>query len=106
MATTELLMVRHGQSEANVGTSTDPDCGLTELGMEQARAAARRLAGFDLRDCVGVTSPYRRAVSTAEAISLTTGLTFTPEPAVREWGPMATVGALTFEPEPVEQAAR
>ena len=106
MATTELLMVRHGQSQANIGASTDPDCALTDLGMEQARAAARRLAGLDLRAFVGVTSPYRRAVWTAEAIALTTGLTFSPEPAVREWGPTATVGATTFELEPVEQAVR
>ena len=106
MATTELVLVRHGQSEANVGTSCDPDCGLTELGMEQARAAARRLAEFDLCGFVGLTSPYRRAVWTAEAIAVTTGLSFSQEPAVREWGPAATVGGRTFEQEPVEQAVR
>jgi broad specificity phosphatase PhoE len=104
--TTELLLVRHGQSEGNVGTSTDPDCGLTDLGREQARAVARRLAAFDLRGFAGVTSPYRRAVWTAEAIALATGLTFTEDPAVREWGPAATVGRHTFELEPVEQTVR
>jgi broad specificity phosphatase PhoE len=106
MATTELLMVRHGQSEANVGTSTHPDCGLTELGLEQARAAARKLASLDLRGFEAITSPYRRALCTAQVIAEATGLRFSQEPAVREWGPTATVGEAVFEQEPVEQAVR
>ena len=41
MQTTELLMIRHGQSEANVGIACAPDCALTEAGLGQARDAAR-----------------------------------------------------------------
>ena len=33
----ELLLIRHGQSEANAGLSLDPDCSLSETGLEQAR---------------------------------------------------------------------
>lgn len=98
---TELLMVRHGQSEANVGASTDPDCALTALGLEQARSVAKRLARFDLSGFVGLTSPYRRAVQTAEAIALAVGVKFETEPDLREWGPAATVGGRAYPQEPV-----
>ena len=33
----EILLIRHGQSEANVGQSDHPDCDLTAMGLEQAR---------------------------------------------------------------------
>ena len=101
MHTTELLMIRHGQSEANVGTPCAPDCSLTELGTSQARDAARRLASLDLTGFTGVVSPYRRAVQTAREISAATGIEFAEDEAVREWGATALVGTRTFENEPV-----
>src|SRR5215213_8151747 len=96
MIPTELLMVRHGESEANVGLSSDPDCSLTPRGLEQARALAPRLARFDLRGFVAVVSPYRRAVQTAEALASATGLSFEADPDVREWGATAVVGGQTY----------
>jgi broad specificity phosphatase PhoE len=99
-------MVRHGQSEANVGRSCEPDCALTELGLEQARGVARRLADFDLAGFTAITSPYRRAVQTAREITQTTGLRFAEDEAVREWGATAVVGGQTFEQEPVEQTVQ
>ena len=106
MVTTELLMVRHGQSEGNVGRSSDPDCALTDAGLEQARALAGRLSEFDLAGFTGVVSPYRRAVQTAREITLATGPTFEKDDAVREWGPTATVGGVSYELEPIEQTVR
>ena len=106
MLTTELLLVRHGQSEGNAGRSEDPNCGLTDLGLEQARDVARRLAGLDLSSFTGVTSPYKRAVQTAAEVAQATGIAFEKDEAVREWGPEATVGGRTFAKEPVEQAVR
>jgi broad specificity phosphatase PhoE len=106
MNPTELVMIRHGQSEANVGLACEPDCALTDLGLSQARDAARKLAGFDLGGFAGVVSPYRRAVRTAREISAATGLEFAEDEAVREWGATAMVGARTFEKEPVEQVVR
>ena len=106
MDTTELLMVRHGQSEANVGLSSDPDCALTEFGVEQARAVARKLRDYDLTGFTGVVSPYCRAVQTAGEITLSTGLTFEKDGAVREWGPTARVGGVNYELEPVEQTVK
>ena len=100
-------MVRHGQSEANVGLSTDADCGLTALGFEQAAADAKRLREFDLEGFVVLVSPYCRAVRTAEVIALETGARFEVEPELREWGPAATVGGATYAQEPVvETVAR
>ena len=103
---TELLMVRHGQSEANAGTSTDPDCNLTERGREQARAAARRLAQLDLSGFVALTSPYRRTLQTAEEIALATGIAFTPDEELREWGPAADVAGRHYAQEPVTDTVR
>ena len=100
-AATELLMVRHGQSEANVGLSTDPDCALTTLGLEQAAAVAKRLRAFDLTGFVGRVSPYRRATQTADIIAQETGIRFGVEPELREWGPAATVAGAAYAQEPV-----
>lgn len=76
----ELILIRHGQSAANVAfpradgqdllesglTGRDTDVELTALGVEQARAVGRWLAGLpaDRRPEVVVTSPYRRARET------------------------------------------
>jgi broad specificity phosphatase PhoE len=98
----ELLLVRHGESEANVGRSADPDCPLTDRGHAQARDLGRRLAGLDLAGFAGVRSPYRRAAQTAAAIADATGLRFDVDPAVREWGVTATVDAAHYPLEPIE----
>lgn len=100
--TTELLLIRHGESEANVGRSKDPDCPLTDLGLQQATTAAHSIAGYDLRGFVGITSPYRRALQTAEAIARGTGIAFAVDEAVREWGETATVGERPYPREQVE----
>lgn len=94
-------MVRHGQSEGNTGASTDPDCALTPLGLEQAAAVARRLSACDLSGFVGVVSPYRRAVQTAAPIALATGVRFEAEPDLREWGPACTIAGQSYAQEPV-----
>ena len=94
-------MVRHGESEANVGLSTDPDCPLTPRGLGQARALGERLARLDLRGFAAFTSPYRRAVQTAEVLAAATKLRFEVDVDLREWGATATVGGQTYPQEPV-----
>src|SRR5690349_10677641 len=103
---TELLLIRHGQSEANVGTSTDPDCSLTDRGREQARRVGTRLAGMDLDGFIALTSPYRRARPTSHEIAAATGLTFAEEELVREWGVTATVGQRVYPLEPIADVVR
>ena len=87
----ELLLIRHGEREANVGRSTDPDCSLTDRGLEQARQVARRLKSHDLSGLTGLASPYCRAQQTAAEITRITGLPFTMNEGIREWAAAATV---------------
>ena len=83
-----MMMVRHGQSEANVifaETRQDPgirDPKLTELGREQARGAARTLQAYGLTRIVA--SPFWRTLETAELIAEALGLPISVDPVVHE----------------------
>jgi probable phosphoglycerate mutase len=87
-----LLLVRHGQSEWNAAglmqgqTAHVP---LTDLGHQQAAAAAAELAEL-ARAGSGpgalVSSDLRRAVQTAEHCAARTGLPVSTTPALREQG--------------------
>jgi len=68
-----LYLVRHGQSDGNVGSDGGPDPALTELGHKQAALASDRLAaeGIEAVHC----SPLRRALETATIIGERLGLT-------------------------------
>jgi glucosyl-3-phosphoglycerate phosphatase len=67
-----MYLLRHGQSYFNLhfnATRVDPgihDPELTPLGVEQAAAAARRLAGAGLTRII--ISPYTRALQTAQPL--------------------------------------
>jgi len=81
-----LLLVRHGQSQANVsgllvGRIDSP---LTELGQRQAVAIGEALAAALTTPCRLVTSPLRRAVETGEEIAaaLTEAIDGRPEVCV------------------------
>ncbi|WP_433862073.1 histidine phosphatase family protein [Streptomyces sp. L7] len=82
MTAAKILLVRHGESTANVAATAaeaageevidvgarDADVPLSELGERQAAALRPRLAaelGADRRGALVWSSPYRRAVSTA-----------------------------------------
>jgi broad specificity phosphatase PhoE len=83
-----MILLRHGQSEFNVhfsATRRDPgivDPKLTELGHEQARAAASALAGAGIRRIIA--SPYTRALQTAAPIAAALGVPVFVNPIVRE----------------------
>jgi broad specificity phosphatase PhoE len=99
-----IFLVRHGESEANIGCSDDPNCDLTDRGVQQAKDLGAQLAaGTDLAGFVGLVSPYRRARRTAQAISDATGLAFTVEPQIREWGKDCTIDGSEFRSETREQ---
>jgi len=80
-----LLLVRHGQSRANVGGvlqgATPGE--LTALGRRQAEAAAGRLAAA-APDLI-ISSDLRRARDTAEAIAIATDRTVEEDRLLREW---------------------
>lgn len=71
--TTELFLVRHGQTTANVNHQLvgSTDIPLDELGERQARQVGARFAGIEI-DAI-VTSPLQRARRTAEAIGQMSG---------------------------------
>ena len=69
----EVFFIRHGQSTANVRhVHQHPDTPLTDLGHEQAAAAAKRLRDFNPTRII--SSPSTRAFDTARAIGAELGL--------------------------------
>jgi broad specificity phosphatase PhoE len=83
-----VFLIRHGQTEFNrvfSATRRDPairDPSLTELGRLQATAIARVLGLLSPRRLI--TSPYLRALETAEIVAEQLGLPITIEPLVAE----------------------
>ena len=90
MSVSELLLIRHGESQGNVAAARahdngaheidvparDADVDLSPLGRRQATAAGVALAGLaeDTLPQVLVVSPYRRARATAELSCAEAGL--------------------------------
>lgn len=89
-----LIVVRHGESEGNAAgiVQGSLDFGLTELGLRQAEATAERLR----REKVArvLSSPLKRALQTAEALALGTGLEVEAEEGLREYD-IGAVSGLT-----------
>lgn len=82
---TKLLIIRHGQSEANlqgvfVGHTNAP---LSELGMRQAESTADYIITHFPVDAV-YASDLERAFDTGKAVADRLGLPVTPEPGMRE----------------------
>jgi len=74
---TRLVMVRHGATAPNlahVRCGGDLDVPLTDIGREQALAAARRLRALKLVPGVIVTSPLERTQETARIIAAELGV--------------------------------
>lgn len=66
-----LYVIRHAQSEGNVRLpGATIDCHLTELGRRQAAAVAERVAQLGIDRLL--SSPYTRALETAEAVRAAT----------------------------------
>lgn len=68
-ATSQIWLIRHGESEANVQriyANTGRSFPLTQKGIEQVKALADRLSAFNIREVY--TSPLLRAVQTAEEL--------------------------------------
>lgn len=102
----ELLLIRHAQSVANAGPCNECDCGLTELGRQQAERVGEQLRKhFDVAGFWGTTSPYRRARETAEGISRGSALAFLVDEGCREWGSTCSVDGKHYPEEQLAQAA-
>jgi 2,3-bisphosphoglycerate-dependent phosphoglycerate mutase len=72
-----LLLIRHAQT-----TGQEPEAELTTAGLAQAQRLALDLASYGV-DAV-FSSPFRRAVQTAEPLATMTDLTVTVVPGLRE----------------------
>ncbi|KXP14657.1 histidine phosphatase family protein [Tsukamurella pseudospumae] len=81
---TRLILLRHGQTPASVGRlySGRGNPSLTDLGREQARAAADLLQHTDI-DAI-LSSPLDRARQTADAVNASRGLTVEVEDGLIE----------------------
>lgn len=82
---TTLLLIRHGQSEANLSNcfAGHLDAPLTELGRQQAACTAAFVAGAYSVDVV-YASDLSRAFATGEAVSEKVGVAIRPEIGLRE----------------------
>ena len=69
----DLLLVRHGQPDWAPDRIARNNPALTELGVEQAKRAAHRLAALDRVDEIWV-SPMRRSIETSEPIAAELGV--------------------------------
>ena len=81
---TKVILVRHGQTLWNLEMKYQGHCdvALTEKGVEQARLAAKRLAGEDISAVYA--SDLSRAFKTAECIAGEHNLPVTSIPGLRE----------------------
>jgi len=81
---TTMLLLRHGQTPMSVEKrfSGVGDRPLTEIGLAQAGAAARRLRGCSA--VAVVASPLRRAVQTADLVAAEIGVAVTVDEGLRE----------------------
>ena len=81
---TRTVLLRHGQTAMSVERrySGLSDVPLTETGLRQAAAAAKRLAGAGISAIV--SSPLQRAVQTAEEVAAVTGAGVTTDEDFRE----------------------
>ncbi len=80
-----MKLVRHGESEANVGRMMAHEVGdqgipLSALGKEQARAVGRTIGGDFVDGALVYSSPYRRARETLHELHEGCGL---PPPSLR-----------------------
>lgn len=84
----ELYLIRHGQSETNVNPDhmgQTPDVPLTKLGKEQAKKLGERFAKEDIEFDFVYSSPYKRALNTAEIAVGDTHSTIIKSPRLREY---------------------
>ena len=85
---THLILVRHGQIQANVEKRWHgwTDSALTDTGYAQAKRAAARLANEHPDISAIYASPLQRAYNTACEIAEVLGLDVVAEPRLKEYG--------------------
>ncbi len=79
----DVFLLRHGQSEYNIGLTDHLDSPLTPLGQQQAERAAQRLGGENITHVY--VSPLRRTLETIAPFCRLTGLCAEAVPDLREY---------------------
>ncbi|WP_188207704.1 histidine phosphatase family protein [Alkalibacillus aidingensis] len=94
----EILVVRHGQSTADLEDRHEgrADFPLTELGLDQARNAATWI-NQHYKPSKIITSPLNRALQTADIISKSTGVMLEKDEDLMEWNNGWLAGLLRSE---------
>jgi broad specificity phosphatase PhoE len=91
----DIILVRHGQSEANAGLTDHLDSGLTSLGRRQAELTGERLKSGSITQAF--VSPLRRTLETMQVICEKANLRATAFPAIHEYFSPRHVEYLKFE---------
>ncbi len=83
---TDLLLIRHGEATHNLSARWEGSsaASLTEKGILQAKAVARRLTSWETPVCHLYSSPIPRARQTADWIARGVGLSVVADPQLRE----------------------
>ena len=101
--TTDMIIyiVRHGQSQANIGLTNNPDSSLTDLGHRQAETVANQLSGKGVSTIL--SSPFRRVLETAHPLCRKTNMKAEVFPDVCEWSHKDCGGMDTFVGRPIDE---
>jgi len=96
--------VRHGESQGNAGLSSDPDCGLSDLGLLQAKRLPDRLADQGIKAIY--TSPMRRAIETALPLAERLGMAAWVRPDLAEHFSADFLNLQGFVPQDITELCR
>jgi phosphohistidine phosphatase len=97
----ELYLVRHAIAEESSSTGRDADRALTREGEAKMRRIAQGLRALEVRLALILTSPYRRAVETADVLSAALG--GVERRALAELAAASDIGALLAALRPYRQ---
>ena len=95
-----LFLLRHGTADPRGGPGPDEDRALVAKGKEQCRQAARLLARVGREPGAILSSPYRRALDSAEVVAKTLGWDqpITVEPSLAPGAPAAAACQAILSP--------
>lgn len=94
----ELMIVRHGETQAKTGITTTHDGPLTDNGLRQVILSAAWIdQNFLSAGYKGITSPYFGCVQTASLVSNITGVPFFVSPFLRDFSFEEREGSISIE---------
>ena len=89
-----VYFLRHGEADWPNWTGPDSDRPLTDKGIKEMKGIAEGIAGLKIELAALLTSPYRRASQTAEAVANALGLPARIEPTLAPGFDTPALGAL------------